>query len=120
MLLEVGGVELGEIESRQVEAVEIAVAEAEHIGAGGLDLAQRLGRLRGRLQADLVADQAGGQADRETVAILADIEHVPAGRQLCGERKAVGEKIAQAGRTVLAPGENFVERGRCEQRNELH
>jgi hypothetical protein len=69
------------IEARQVERVEIVVAQANHVRAGCLDLAQCFGRLRGRLQAGLAADQAGRKANGEAVAVLANVEQVVAGRQ---------------------------------------
>ena len=70
-----------EIEARQVEGVEIVVAQANYVRAGRLNLAQCFGRLRGRLQAGLAADQAGRKANGEAVAVLANVEQVVAGRQ---------------------------------------
>jgi hypothetical protein len=112
--------QVGKVDTRQVEAVEGAVAEAEDIRMLALDLAQRFDRLRRRLQAGAPVEQAGRQADAEAIAVLTEIEEVASRRQALGQRRRRGEEAAYRRRTLWQVGEDVVEAGVPEQRHAAH
>ena len=118
--LRVGRGEVGKIETRQVEGVEVAVAQTDDIREIGADARERFGRLRGGLQADLAADQPGGETDCEMVAVVADVEQRGAGRQPGGQSLGVGEEIAHPARPGRQPGEHVVEAETGDQRQRVH
>ena len=112
------------IEPRQVEAVEVAVAQAEQARVVGLQPAQGFRRLRGGLQACLAAQQSGGEADGEAVAVLAQVEQPAAcgrmGFEQCLQRGDVRKVLAGAARAIGQPGEGCVQPGVPEQRQAAH
>ena len=105
------------VQSRQGAGVQRGVV-GQHIGrgAGGGHLAQRVGQRVGGHQAGLPAQQRGRQAEREVVAVLAQVDRPAAGGQLPGQRHRLGDEAAGADRPALAPGQRRREVGRAEQR----
>jgi hypothetical protein len=70
-----------------------------------------LGGMRGRQQADAAAHQAGGESDREAIAVRARIEEMPARRHLRGQNFSLGEKRHRAHGSTAAIGDDRVGRG---------
>jgi hypothetical protein len=101
-------------EARQLDGAVGGIVQAKRIRRKRRQLAHRFRRMCGRQQADLARHQGRAQADRETVAVRAHIEHMATGRQCLREVRHVGEKLAYGDRRAVAPG-NRLRRRRVEQ-----
>ncbi len=80
------------------EAIEIRIVDCQ--------LVEHVRSVVRRQQVDLATAQRRSEADGETVAIAAEIDHVTAARQLYGQCGDVGQEGFDGNRDVTSPGEN--------------
>ena len=89
---------------RQLERAVRIVAQAEHIRRERAQLPDDLRRVGRGQHAALAGHQAGGQSDREAIAVAAEIEHVRAGGQARRQRAHVVQELRGADRPAAAIG----------------
>ena len=82
----------------------------------GLHLAQRLGQGVRQHQAGVAAQQCCGQAQREAVAVLAQVHRQAPGRQQLGQQLRLSNEAASADRLPGAPGQRCSQVARGQQR----
>jgi len=116
----VGPVQLGEADCGQRKLRAVAVGQHLAVWREGGEVAQGFGRVGRGQQADPARHHAGGEADREVIAIATDIEHMLRVRQHGRDAFDVGQEAAQADRLAMAAGDDGIRIGVGDERQVGH
>ncbi|MDB6090216.1 MAG: hypothetical protein JWN85_3000 [Gammaproteobacteria bacterium] len=71
------------------------IRKAEDIAGERLELPDGLGGLRRGQEADFPGYEAGGESDREAIAVRADVDDVITRRKPSGDSRDVGNKLTR-------------------------